>query len=108
MISGKRYFGNLQDVDDVEVNRVVTLIKEYMHISGEFVPSDLISILGLFKFEGIVLKSMKRIQKDLDQLVGSWVEEHSMKRQKELNENEQDFIDVMLSVIDEDSTCGHI
>ena len=107
MISGKRYFGNLQDVDDVEVNRVVTLIKEYMHISGEFVPSDLIPILGLFNFEGKVLKSMKRIGKDLDELIGGWVEEHSVKRQKDSNGNEQDFIDVMLSVIEEDSMCGH-
>lgn len=110
MIAGKRYFGKLQDVDDHEdAQRVVKLVKDFMEISGEFVPSDLIPLLGWFNFEGKVLKSMKKIAKDLDCLVGSWVEEHKKKeRNRESSESEkQDFIDFMLSVIEEeDSTLG--
>ncbi|KAF7825838.1 cytochrome P450 82C4-like [Senna tora] len=111
MIAGKRYFGNLQDVNDEEAHWVVKLIKDFMHMSGESVPSDWIPFLGWFRYEGRVLKSMKRIARDLDELVTSWVEEHDVK----ICENgvsdydhKQDFIDFMLSVIEEDDdTLGH-
>ncbi|XP_061341094.1 cytochrome P450 CYP82J17-like [Gastrolobium bilobum] len=108
MIAGKRYFSYLQDVDDVEAHGIVKLIKEFMHISGEFVPSDLIPVLGWFGMHGQVLKSMKRIAKDLDTLVGSWVEEHKEKGDIVNNSSEKhDFIDVMLSVIEDDPASGH-
>ncbi|KAI4354213.1 hypothetical protein L6164_003102 [Bauhinia variegata] len=64
----------------------------------------------IFCFEGKVLKSMKRIARDLDVLVGSWLEEHVVKWEKnESSDEKQDFIDVMLSVIEEDPTAtyGH-
>ncbi|MCH91203.1 cytochrome P450 82C4-like, partial [Trifolium medium] len=78
MICGKRYFEYLQDVDDVEAH-------------------------------GQVLKSMKRIAKDLDTLVGSWVEEHVEKSKDGVNDSNEkhDFIDVMLSVIEDDPASGH-
>ncbi|KAK7389357.1 hypothetical protein VNO78_24298 [Psophocarpus tetragonolobus] len=106
MIAGKRYFSYLQDVDDVDTHGIVKLIKEFMHISGEFVPSDLIPILGWFGMHGQVLKSMKRIAKDLDTLVGGWVEEHK-KSLKNKSLEKHDFIDVMLSVIEDDPVSGH-
>lgn len=106
MISGKRYFEYLQDVDDVEAHGIVKLIKEFMHISGEFVPSDLIPIIGWFGFEGQVLKSMKRVGRDLDKVVGRWVDEHVEKIDDGVNEK-HDFIDVMLSVIEDDPSSGH-
>lgn len=93
----------MEDVDDVEAHGIVKLIKEFMHIFGDFVSSDLIPILGWFGFEGEVLKSMKRIARDLDILVGKWVEEHV---ENESNEK-HDFIDVMLSVIEDDPASGH-
>ncbi|RDY02644.1 Cytochrome P450 82C4, partial [Mucuna pruriens] len=105
MIAGKSY---LQDVDDVEAHGIVKLIKEFMQISGEFVPSDLIPLLGWFGAHGQVLKSMKRIAKDLDTLVGGWVEEHK-KSNPLINKSleKHDFIDVMLSVIEDDPVSGH-
>ncbi|TKY68664.1 cytochrome P450 CYP82D47 [Spatholobus suberectus] len=108
MVAGKRYFSYLQDVDDVEAHGIVKLIKEFMHISGEFVLSDLIPLLGWFGVHGPVLKSMKRIAKDLDTLVGGWVEEHK-KSDPLTNKSweKHDFIDVMLSVIEDDPVSGH-
>ncbi|KAF7825842.1 cytochrome P450 82C4-like [Senna tora] len=109
MIAGKRYFGYLQDVDDEEGRRIVKLIKDFMYITGEFVPSDLIPFLGWFKYEGKVLKSMKKIAKDLDELVMSWMEEHDDVRRREngVSDEKQDFIDFMLSVVKDDDTLGH-
>ncbi|KAI5422948.1 xanthotoxin 5-hydroxylase CYP82C4 isoform X1 [Lathyrus oleraceus] len=106
MICGKRYLDYLQDVDDVEAHgNIVKLIKEFMHISGEFVPKDLIPILGWFGYEGKVLKSMKRVARDLDIVVGRWVEEH-VEKSNDIDEK-HDFIDVMLSVIEDDPVSGH-
>ncbi|RYR40097.1 hypothetical protein Ahy_A09g045768 [Arachis hypogaea] len=109
MIAGKRYFSFLQDVDDVEAHRVVKLIREALHLSGGgFVPSDVIPIIQWFGIEGKVLKSMKRIAKDLDTLFGSWVEEHKMKGNMVNSSSEkQDFIDVMLSMVEDDPDSGH-
>nr|A0A517FND1.1 RecName: Full=Cytochrome P450 CYP82J17; Short=PpCYP82J17 [Trigonella foenum-graecum]QDS03635.1 cytochrome P450 CYP82J17 [Trigonella foenum-graecum] len=110
MICGKRYFEYLQDVDDVEANgNIVKLIKEVMHISGELVPKDVIPILGWFGFEGEVLKSMKRVSRDLDEVVGKWVEEHIEKSDDGVNNSneKQDLIDVMLSVIEDDPDSGN-
>ncbi|CAN1767455.1 Cytochrome P450 CYP82J17 [Linum perenne] len=47
-------------------------------------------------------KSMKRISKELDVIIDGWIVEHKVKRSK-LGENlvPEDFIDVMLSVIDD-------
>lgn len=108
MVKLNRYFSYLQDVDDVEAHGIVKLIKEFMHISGEFVLSDLIPLLGWLGVHGTVLKNMKRIAKDLDTLVGGWVEEH-MKSDTLTNKSweKHDFIDVMLSVIEDDSVSGH-
>ncbi|PNX55636.1 cytochrome p450 82c4-like protein [Trifolium pratense] len=106
MIGGKRYFEYLQDMDNEEHGHIVKLIKEYMHISGEFVPSDLIPVIGWFGFEGKVLKSMKRVARDLDKLVGSWIEEHEVVGVNKSNDK-HDFIDVMLSVIEDDPASGH-
>ncbi|MED6208800.1 hypothetical protein PIB30_048587 [Stylosanthes scabra] len=109
MIAGKS-FNYLKNVDDKEANRILKLIREFTHIVGEFVPSDLIPIIGWFPIEGQVLKNRKRIGKDMDKLVGSWVEEHQHMKIEFDNNNEtsekQDLIDVMLSVIEDDPSSG--
>ena len=43
----------------------------------------------------------------MDTLVGSWVEEHTMRRAKSEPIDKPDFIDVMLSVIEDDGMFGH-
>ncbi|KAI5422949.1 xanthotoxin 5-hydroxylase CYP82C4 isoform X2 [Lathyrus oleraceus] len=54
---------------------------------------------------GKVLKSMKRVARDLDIVVGRWVEEH-VEKSNDIDEK-HDFIDVMLSVIEDDPVSGH-
>uniref|UniRef100_F6HQH4 Uncharacterized protein n=1 Tax=Vitis vinifera TaxID=29760 RepID=F6HQH4_VITVI len=51
---------------------------------------------------------MKRIAREVDQVQGSWVEEHRRKRfSGSMNEAVQDFIHVMLSVIDDGQFSDH-
>ncbi|XP_038714427.1 cytochrome P450 CYP82D47-like [Tripterygium wilfordii] len=107
MIAGKRYFGSVGG-DDEEAQRVGKIIKGFMYISGAFALSDLIPFLGWLDFMQPTVKYMKRIFKELDSVAESWVEEHKLKRIDDADpNNKQDFIDVMLSAIYEDSMSGH-
>ncbi|XP_042956784.1 cytochrome P450 CYP82D47-like [Carya illinoinensis] len=107
MIAGKRYFPHaINGADDGEAKRICKIIKEYMYVSGGPVVSDLIPILGWIDFGG-QLKSMKRIGRELDTLIGSWIEEHSLRKQKSEASDKPDFIDIMLSVIKDESMFGY-
>ncbi|KAG9137228.1 hypothetical protein Leryth_023365 [Lithospermum erythrorhizon] len=56
------------------------------------------------------VKSMKRIASELDVIIQSWIDEHIEKRRQLGRENDhdgQDFIDVLLSQIDDKISFGH-
>ena len=107
MIAGKRYFGNLNDENDGEAPRIRKIIKEFMHVSGVPVVSDVVPFLGGLEYFLGQVKYIKQIGRELDTLVGSWVEEHTMRRAKSEPIDKPDFIDVMLSVIEDDGMFGH-
>lgn len=110
MIAGKRYFGTIDGglSGDAEAAYVRRVIKEFMHISGFPAISDLIPYTGWTDFVGTV-RAMKRIGRELDEIVGSWVEEHKQRRviDGERRKQDMDFIDVMLSVIEDNSMLGY-
>ena len=109
MIAGKRCFERAgAEKDDEEASRFRRVAKEFMYVSGGFVLSDAIPI-PLLKWIDLrgKLTSMKRISKELDTILDRWVQEHIEKGIKSEAEHEQDFIDVMLSVIDSESMYGH-
>ncbi|CAN1767458.1 Cytochrome P450 CYP82J17 [Linum perenne] len=104
MVAGRKYFENLADsigISDVGGRPVGEIIREFMDVNGSLVLSDLIPALGWIDIKGMK-KSMKRISKELDVIIDGWIVEHKVKRSK-LGENlvPEDFIDVMLSVIDD-------
>ncbi|KAJ7950509.1 Cytochrome P450 family protein [Quillaja saponaria] len=109
LISAKRYFKSFHDKIDGEAAHLLNLIKDVMFLMGRLDASDLIPVLGLLKIETQVLKSMKRVSKDFDILTGSWLKEHTMKERNGETTEPEDFIDVMLSMIDESclQTYGH-
>ena len=82
MIAGKRYFGNLNDGNDGEALRIRKIIREFMHVSGVPVVSDVAPFLGGLEYFLGQVKYIKQIGRELDTLVGSWVEEHTMRRPK--------------------------
>ncbi|GAU30789.1 hypothetical protein TSUD_355150 [Trifolium subterraneum] len=85
----------------VKVGKVKVVISEWLKRYFEYLQD--------VEAHGQVLKSMKRIARDFDTLIGNWVEEHVEKSNDGLNgSNEKhDLIDVMLSVIEDDPTSGH-
>ncbi|RZC85948.1 hypothetical protein C5167_026623 [Papaver somniferum] len=110
LIIGKRYLGNCSASDD-EVDRArwcQKAVREFFRLA-RFVPSDglpCISWLDLGGFE----RDMKKAGRELDVLLQRWLEEHKIKRKmtplpsKEGYEKDagemQDFMDVMLSILD--------
>ena len=104
MIAGKRYF-NTSGHGNEEPRRAIATIQEFLSLAGAFVLSDAIPGVEWMDLQGY-LGSMKRVAKEVDSLVGGWVEEHEMRLNREGNKR-QDFIDVMLSVLEDTSMFGH-
>ncbi|XP_022769908.1 cytochrome P450 CYP82D47-like [Durio zibethinus] len=107
LITGKRYFSDAGGKDE-EAAHVTKVVKDFMYISGLLAPSEVIPFLGWMDsiFVGQV-KSMKHVAKEIDSIVGTWVEEHKLKRLKSEPDDGQDFIDLLLSAIEEDSMFGY-
>lgn len=103
MITGKRY-----KTEDEKGRHFTRTTKEYMYESVQFVLSDVIPLpfLKWFDFQGRI-KSMKKLSQEMDKIVTSWIDEHLMKRELAIKDDDQDFIDVMLSKIDEQFMYGY-
>ncbi|CAL1361662.1 unnamed protein product [Linum trigynum] len=111
MVAGKRYFDKTGGEDHASAGGrpIGQVMREFMLVTGTLVPSDLIPILGWFGFQGVV-KTMKRVSKELDVIMESWIDEH--KRKQSTNGAKSaainpDLIDVMLSEIKEEVAYGH-
>ncbi|XVF72293.1 hypothetical protein PTKIN_Ptkin12aG0108600 [Pterospermum kingtungense] len=104
LIASKRYFSHAGGQDDEEAEHVTKVIKDFMYVSGLIAPAEVIPFLGWMDsiFMGQV-KPMKRVAKEIDSIVGRWVEEHKSKSEPD---DSQDFIDLLLSAIEEDSMFG--
>jgi cytochrome P450 len=94
MIAGKRYSG-----DETEVRKVRWVFREFFRLTGLFVVGDAIPFLGWLDLGGHV-KEMKKAAIEMDSVVCGWLEEH--RRRNDLGETkiEQDFVDVLLNVLD--------
>lgn len=103
MIAGKRC--TERDGSEAEAEKARSLrniIKQFMYISGQFVVSDSIPFppLRWLDLQGHI-KSMKRIADELSTISQGWIQEHVERRKIDGLRIEQDFIDVMLSAIDD-------
>lgn len=103
IVVGKRHL----DGDRKEVERRRKAMRDFFHFSGLYVLRDAIPFLGWLDVGGHE-KCIKRAAKELDALVSEWLEEHRKKRDSgDLAENEQDFMDIMLSVLEDAHFVGH-
>ncbi|WCJ37984.1 cytochrome P450 family 82 subfamily C polypeptide 4 [Euphorbia peplus] len=101
MIAGKRY------CDVAKGGRHIgEIMRDFMLVAGAFVPSDIFPFLKWTEsFEFLrTVKSCKRIIKELDDVIESWVQEHEMQINSEEN---KDFIDVLLSKAQDDAQFGN-
>ncbi|KAL5080132.1 hypothetical protein RYX36_008553, partial [Vicia faba] len=104
MLVGKRYFGATSVLDKEKAQKYIHNMKEMLHLVGVFTVGDAIPFLKWFDFGGHV-KAMKKTYKEMDKILGELLEEHRS-HIKNLSENDdvdpdhQDFMDVMLSLLD--------
>ncbi|KAK7310881.1 hypothetical protein RJT34_08659 [Clitoria ternatea] len=102
MIAGKRYTsGNEQ-----QVKRIRRVLRDFFRLMGVSVVGDAIPFLGWLDLGG-KMKEMKNTAKEIDSIVGEWLEEHRRNRDSGETKTEQDFIDVLLSVIDGVDLAGY-
>lgn len=95
MVAGKRYSG------DDESRRCQKLMSDFFYLAGLFLVSDAVPFLGWLDVVMGRISRIKRTAKELDFVLGSWVNEHRQRRLRESIKGDQDFIDVMLSIMDD-------
>lgn len=105
MLIGKRLF-SVATVNDEMAQRTVKAVKEFFRLFGVFMVGDTIPYLRWFDFGGHE-KAMKEAGKELDNIVGEWLEEHRKNRALgEKVDGVQDFMDVMISLFDGNTIDG--
>ncbi|GMY11650.1 Cytochrome P450 82A3 [Fagus crenata] len=101
MVAGKRFFGAGADCGEAEVQSFEKLIRDFSYLFGVFVLSDTIPFLRWLDANGYE-KAMKKTAKELDTMMGRLLEEHKQKKLLGGEENgEQDFMDVMLTILED-------
>ncbi|XP_042499126.1 cytochrome P450 CYP82D47-like [Macadamia integrifolia] len=111
MVVGKRYFSVVEvgEENTEEVKRIQKTIIEFFKFTVVSAASDAIPFLGWFDLKGVE-RDMKRTAKEMDLIAESWLKEHQQKREcgEEGDGDEQDFMDVLLSILGEDAQFyGH-
>lgn len=106
LVGGKRYFGAGADTKGGEGRNCQKVIRDFAHLFGVFVLSDAIPFLSWLDLKGHK-KAMKRTAKELDSLFGGWLQEHKEKRLLGgEGKDDQDFMDVMLTVLEDVNFSG--
>ncbi|GAV78222.1 p450 domain-containing protein [Cephalotus follicularis] len=104
MIAGKRFSSSGNDKEFQRFGRAIT---DFMRLTGALVISDVIPYTEWLDLQGH-LRSMERTAKEMDYFLSSWLEEHLQERRDSKVKADRDFIDVMLSLFEnEDSMYGH-
>ncbi|XP_010264712.1 PREDICTED: cytochrome P450 CYP82D47-like [Nelumbo nucifera] len=107
MVAGKRYFGATAACGSAEAVRCQTVMRSFFRLVGQFVIADAIPFLGWLDMQGHE-KAMKRTAKELDSILEGWMEEHrKMRLSNDEANGEQDFMDVMLSILKDSKLSGY-
>jgi hypothetical protein len=109
MVVGERFSGAASSIENKGNDQRRKALRRFFDLTGTFVLSDAIPYLRWLDLGGYQ-KAMKKTAKELDHMVGEWLEEH---KQRKISGHEvkgqQDFMDVMLSnvTVDDDETSSY-
>ncbi|XP_077214514.1 xanthotoxin 5-hydroxylase CYP82C4-like [Tasmannia lanceolata] len=106
MIAGKRYFRDDASDIDHDARRFQNAIDQLMHLFGVFEVSDALPFLEWMDLQGH-LRVMKKTAKELDSFLVSFLEEHRWKKLSGEAEGDKDFMDVMLSILEDVQFPGY-
>ena len=99
MAAGKRYFSASDASENKQAQRCRRVFREFCHLSGLFAVADAIPFLGWLDL-GRHEKTLKKTAKEMDSIAQEWLEEHRRRKDSGEVNSTQDFMDVMLSVLD--------
>ncbi|CAK7328143.1 unnamed protein product [Dovyalis caffra] len=107
-VAGKRYYGSaVGDDDKIKAQQWQKAVRKFLEYLGIFVVRDALPFLGWLDIGGHE-KAMKKTAKEIDSILEEWLEEHKRKRLLgEVDQAEQDFMDVMLSVLPGTDLAGY-
>ncbi|KAI7726157.1 hypothetical protein M8C21_008641 [Ambrosia artemisiifolia] len=107
ILVGKRFSTTCKDEGNNEDSHVKEAITRGLYVSGVFVVSDIFPCLEWMDIGGHV-KAMKQVAKEVDGVIGKWLDEHIEKRKEADRDDNEDFMDVMLSTLPKDAEMsGH-
>ncbi|XP_040373217.1 cytochrome P450 CYP82D47 isoform X2 [Rosa chinensis] len=103
MVVGKRLLGATTAQEKEKNESFRKVLRDFFILAGEFVISDAVPYLRWLDLGGYE-KAMKKTAKELDGAAQKWLEEHKHRRSTNSVDNcEPDFMDMMLTVLDDDS-----
>ncbi|XP_074375585.1 cytochrome P450 CYP82H23-like isoform X2 [Apium graveolens] len=101
MVVGKHSFGTGE-----ESRRFQKALGDFMHLVGLIMVTDEFPLFGWIDSLTGYKGKMKKTAKDLDEILEFWMKEHRQKRKlSSIDEVEQDFMHVMLNVMDSDPSA---
>nr|XP_043637070.1 cytochrome P450 CYP82D47-like [Erigeron canadensis] len=106
MVAGKRYSGAVDGEDDKEMKKRREVMREWFQYLGQFVVADALPFLGWLDIGGYV-KIMNRVAREVDSMVGKWLDEHRQKIASGDDTEAKDAIDVMIEVVEADDSVNY-
>ncbi|RWR74207.1 cytochrome P450 82C4-like protein [Cinnamomum micranthum f. kanehirae] len=100
MVAGKQYQGPAGVIDHDEARRFQKAMHELIYLSGVFVASDAFPFLKWIDVNGS-MRAMKQTAKEVNLILSSWLEEHRRRRLSVTGDGEKDFIDVLMSILED-------
>lgn len=106
-VIGKHLIGGTGtcDGDEKENEKVRKIVKDFFHLMGSLTVSDAFPFLRWFDLDGKV-KKMNKTAKELEGYTQVWLEQHKHNKKNNMNTN-SDFMDVLLSTVDDEGFHGH-
>lgn len=105
MVAGKRYYGTGVNNNE-ESRRFQKALGDFMHLVGLFMISDSFPLFGWIDSLTGYKGKMNKTAKEIDQILEGWMKEHRQKRAlTRIDEHDQDFMHVMLSVMESDQSA---
>ncbi|KAL9348745.1 hypothetical protein Peur_060111 [Populus x canadensis] len=96
IIVSKRYVDYASRGEEKPSHEWGDSIRTFLELAGMFVVSDALPFLRWLDLGGVE-KAMKRTSKNIDRSVEKWLEEHKQKKASGTAKGEEDFMDLMLS-----------
>ncbi|KAG5230996.1 cytochrome P450 [Salix suchowensis] len=100
IIVNKRYVDYASQREERPSDEWRDSLRRFFELSGMFAVSDALPFLRWMDLGGVE-KAMKRTAKNLDHATEKWLEEHKQKKASGTAKREEDFMDLMLSILDD-------